>query len=128
MIFVVFSATFLLSPPMLQLYPTSQQVPWIMSGSVRSNILFGQPFDKARYTSAIDASALTVDLAALPAGDETELGERGINLSGGQKARVALARALYSQRSVVLLDDPLSAVDPRVGATIFQRALGSQVR
>jgi len=69
----------------------------------------------------ISACALEQDLAELPAGDETELGERGVNLSGGQKARVALARAAYSGADVMLLDDPLSAVDPRVGRILFDK-------
>eukprot|EP00887_Chlorella_sp_A99_P004200 scaffold15.g4200.t1 len=76
------------------------QVPWIVSGTVRENILFGQPMEKARYDAVLKACALLDDIAALPAGDETELGERGINLSGGQKARLALARAAYSQADV----------------------------
>ncbi|KAF6260228.1 P-loop containing nucleoside triphosphate hydrolase protein [Scenedesmus sp. NREL 46B-D3] len=100
------------------------QVPWIMAATLRDNILFQAPYDKARYDAVIDACALNQDLAELPAGDLTELGERGINLSGGQKARVALGRAAYSAASVQLLDDPLSAVDPRVGRILFDKCIG----
>eukprot|EP01024_Parvocaulis_polyphysoides_P029110 TRINITY_DN2625_c0_g2_i1.p2 TRINITY_DN2625_c0_g2~~TRINITY_DN2625_c0_g2_i1.p2 ORF type:complete len:179 (-),score=26.04 TRINITY_DN2625_c0_g2_i1:37-573(-) len=92
-----------------------QQVPWIISGTVQQNILFGQPFKEEFYKEVINACALVDDLEMLPAGDQTEIGERGINLSGGQKARLALARAAYSKASIYLLDDPLSAVDSSVG-------------
>ncbi|KAJ9515463.1 hypothetical protein QJQ45_016472 [Haematococcus lacustris] len=100
------------------------QVPWIMAGSVRDNILFGCALNPDWYAKVVAACALQQDLAALPAGDMTELGERGINLSGGQKARVALARAAYCRADVVLLDDPLSAVDPHVGRTLFEQCIG----
>ncbi|KAL6765994.1 hypothetical protein V8C86DRAFT_2453065 [Haematococcus lacustris] len=100
------------------------QVPCIVAGSVRENITFGREFDAQRYARVLAACALDLDIAALPAGDATELGERGINLSGGQKARVALARAAYSQPDVALLDDPLSAVDPRVARLLFSDCLG----
>ncbi len=100
------------------------QVPWIVAGSVRDNITFGQPYDEAWYGAVVHACCLADDLAGLPLGDRTELGERGINLSGGQKARVALARAVYGRPAVALLDDPLSAVDPRVGRQLFERAIG----
>lgn len=161
------------------------QIPWIVAGTVRDNITFGGPWDADGYAAVLAACALGPDIAALPAGDATELGERGINvggctcaclheklaclsccrawlqgancvyggwtsgvgfsqgntghlpahnhcafpthllqLSGGQKARVALARAVYSQPAVALLDDPLSAVDPAVGRTLFQKAIG----
>ncbi|KAL6756466.1 P-loop containing nucleoside triphosphate hydrolase protein [Haematococcus lacustris] len=95
-----------------------------MAGSVRDNILFGCALDPDWYAKVVAACALQQDLAALPAGDMTELGERGINLSGGQKARVALARAAYCRADVVLLDDPLSAVDPHVGRTLFEQCIG----
>ena len=70
-----------------------------------SPTIFGRPFEQRRYDDALDACALRDDLAALPAGDATEIGERGINLSGGQKARVALARAVYADADVYVLDD-----------------------
>ena len=100
------------------------QVPWIVSGTVRDNIVFGAPWDARRYARVVAACALEDDLAALPAGDGSELGERGLNLSGGQKARLALARAAYSWTDVALLDDPLSAVDPRVARVLFDECLG----
>ena len=101
-----------------------QQIPWIMSGTVRENILFGLPYEEERFNSAVHAAALEDDLRAMPAGVDTEIGERGISISGGQKARLSLARAAYSQAEVQLLDDPLSAVDPRVGRILFQRCIG----
>jgi ATP-binding cassette subfamily C (CFTR/MRP) protein 1 len=99
------------------------QQPWIMNATLRENILFGQNFDHAKYAEVIDACALTPDLGMLPAGDQTEIGEKGINLSGGQKARVSLARAVYSDASIVLLDDVLSAVDAHVARHLFSRAI-----
>jgi ABC-type multidrug transport system fused ATPase/permease subunit len=101
-----------------------QQVPWILGATVRDNVLFGAPYEAARYRAALAACALEEDLAAMPAGDATEIGERGISLSGGQKARLALARAAYSGAQVQLLDDPLSAVDARVGRVLFDACIG----
>jgi len=104
------------------------QSPWVINDTLRGNVLFGRPFDEARYEKVVKACALTDDLAVLPAGDMTEIGERGINLSGGQKARVALARALYSPESqLILLDDPLSAVDAHVGEHLFREAITGDV-
>ncbi|SCV73559.1 BQ2448_7485 [Microbotryum intermedium] len=100
------------------------QQPWIMGGSVRSNIVFGHKFDQEFYDVVIAACALKEDLAILPQGDETEVGEKGISLSGGQKARVALARAVYARADVYLLDDPLSAVDAHVAKHLFDKVLG----
>ena len=85
------------------------QEAWIQNLSFRDNVLFGEPFDAERYAAVVAACALGADIASLPAGDSTEIGERGINLSGGQKARVALARACYARADVYLLDDVLSA-------------------
>ncbi|KAG2937972.1 Canalicular multispecific organic anion transporter 2 [Phytophthora cactorum] len=99
------------------------QQPWIQNMTVRDNILFGLLYDRKKYEKVLDACALTADLASLPAGDSTEIGERGINLSGGQKARIALARACYSDASVYLLDSPLSAVDAIVQNEIFQKCM-----
>lgn len=87
------------------------QQAWIQNATLKDNILFGRPFDRQRYESIIEACALKPDLAMLPAGDLTEIGEKGINLSGGQKQRVSLARAVYQDAEVYYLDDPLSAVD-----------------
>lgn len=95
------------------------QTPFLLHATVRENILFGQPFDEDRYTRTIEACALQADFDVLLAGDMTVIGERGINLSGGQKARIAMARAVYSNADIVLLDDPLSAVDAHVGHKLF---------
>ncbi|XGW29325.1 hypothetical protein V3C99_008832 [Haemonchus contortus] len=100
------------------------QQPWIQNMTVRDNILFGKPFDKRRYNQVLSACALKPDLKVLANGDLTEIGEKGINLSGGQKARVSLARAVYQDSDIYLLDDPLSAVDAHVGRHIFEKVLG----
>jgi ATP-binding cassette, subfamily C (CFTR/MRP), member 1 len=102
------------------------QSPFIINASVRDNILFGhvnEPVDEARYQRTLDCCALRRDLELLPNGEHTEIGERGITLSGGQKARVALARVVYHQADVSLVDDPLSAVDAHVGKVIFEEAI-----
>ncbi|GAA5917290.1 hypothetical protein JCM6882_004151 [Rhodosporidiobolus microsporus] len=101
----------------------ASQLPWLQHASIKNNILFGSPFEQERYDAVIDACALKTDLAMFDAGDETEIGEKGISLSGGQKARVALARAVYSRAKVVLLDDPLSAVDSHTARWLFKRCL-----
>jgi ATP-binding cassette, subfamily C (CFTR/MRP), member 1 len=103
-----------------------QQIPWIEAGTVRFNITFGAQFVSSWYKAVLSACALDHDISQFPNGDETEIGERGINLSGGQKSRLALARAAYSRHQVCLLDDPLSAVDPRVAQTLFTRCIGPQ--
>ncbi|GFS15404.1 ABC transporter C family member 5 [Elysia marginata] len=99
------------------------QHPWIFSGSLRQNILFGEPLDKARYDKIIRISALSRDLTILPNGDATLIGDRGVTLSGGQRARVSLARALYMDADIYLLDDPLAAVDTAVGRHIFEKCI-----
>jgi ATP-binding cassette subfamily C (CFTR/MRP) protein 1 len=99
------------------------QQAWIQNGSVRENIVFGHPFDERRYQETIRACALQRDLEILPAGDETEIGEKGINLSGGQRQRISLARAVYSNANIYLLDDILSAVDAHVGKFIFEECI-----
>lgn len=104
------------------------QSPWVVNDTLRGNVLFGREYDEERYDKVVAASALIDDFVALPAGDMTEIGERGINLSGGQKARVSLARALYStETKVMLLDDPLSAVDAHVGEHIFSEAINGEL-
>jgi len=100
------------------------QTPFIVSGTLRDNILFGAPYDADKYTAVVAASALEPDLELLPAGDRTEIGENGVNLSGGQRQRVALARAAYAAADVYIFDDPLSAVDAHVGQHIFAQLLG----
>ncbi|KAF6040171.1 hypothetical protein EB796_001523 [Bugula neritina] len=96
---------------------------WIMNATVRDNILFGKEFDAQKYNKTVKACALLSDFEQLAAGDQTEIGERGINLSGGQKQRISLARAAYSDADLFLLDDPLSAVDAHVGQHLFTHCL-----
>nr|CAI9712223.1 unnamed protein product [Rangifer tarandus platyrhynchus] len=99
------------------------QQPWVFSGTVRSNILFGKKYEKERYEEVIKACALEEDLQLLKEGDLTEIGDRGIPLSEGQKARVSLARAVYQDADIYLLDDPLSAVDAGVSRHLFQQCI-----
>ena len=99
------------------------QESWVFSGSVRQNILFGKPYDKDRYSRVLTACALEHDLSQWEAGDRTLVGERGVALSGGQKARVCLARAVYREADTYLLDDPLSAVDVHVGRHLFSKCI-----
>uniref|UniRef100_A0A671QV01 Canalicular multispecific organic anion transporter 2-like n=1 Tax=Sinocyclocheilus anshuiensis TaxID=1608454 RepID=A0A671QV01_9TELE len=102
------------------------QQAWIQNATLRDNILFGRPYVEQRYRCVLEACALTPDLEVLPGGDQTEIGEKGINLSGGQRQRVSLARALYSEADVYLLDDPLSAVDAHVAKHIFDNVIGPE--
>lgn len=95
------------------------QSPWILNATVRENILFGKPMDEERYRKVLKVCQLEHDLAMLEDGDLTDIGERGINLSGGQKARVSVARAAYSDAETILFDDPLSALDPEVAKQLF---------
>uniref|UniRef100_A0A093XXB2 Oligomycin resistance ATP-dependent permease YOR1 n=1 Tax=Talaromyces marneffei PM1 TaxID=1077442 RepID=A0A093XXB2_TALMA len=96
---------------------------WIQNTTIRDNIIFGKPFDPEWYQRVVEACALVADFKILPAGDMTEIGERGINLSGGQKQRINLARAIYFQSDIILMDDPLSAVDAHVGRHILENAI-----
>jgi ATP-binding cassette, subfamily C (CFTR/MRP), member 1 len=100
------------------------QQSWVMNASVRENIVFGHRWDPHFYELTIEACALVDDFKTLPDGDLTEVGERGISLSGGQKARLTLARAVYARADIYLLDDVLSAVDSHVGRHIINRVLG----
>lgn len=102
------------------------QDPWIISETIKENILFGSNYDEEWYKTVINSCSLDVDLEQLGAGDETELGERGINISGGQKARISLARTAYKKTDINLLDDPLSAVDPKVANKLFDACIGNQ--
>ncbi|XP_062400248.1 ATP-binding cassette sub-family C member 10 [Sardina pilchardus] len=99
------------------------QEPWIQHASVRDNILFGRDFDSAFYQAVIDACALSDDLNILPNGDRTEVGENGVTLSGGQKSRLALARAVYMDKEIYLLDDPLAAVDTDVANHLMEKCI-----
>ncbi|KAJ8985379.1 hypothetical protein NQ317_007535 [Molorchus minor] len=99
------------------------QQPWLQHGTVRDNILFGKPYDDTKYKSVLFVCGLTEDINQLPAGDMTGVGEGGTTLSGGQKARVALARAVYQDKAVYLLDDILSAVDAKVAKHIFKHCV-----
>jgi ATP-binding cassette subfamily C (CFTR/MRP) protein 1 len=99
------------------------QYAWIQNANVRDNITFGKEFEPKWYNKVIDACALRPDLEMLPNGDKTEIGERGITVSGGQKQRMNIARAIYFDADIVLMDDPLSAVDAHVGRHIMDNAI-----
>ncbi|CAN6275258.1 unnamed protein product [Urochloa humidicola] len=101
------------------------QTAWIRNGTIQENILFGKPMDSERYSEIIRACCLEKDLEMMEFGDQTEIGERGINLSGGQKQRIQLARAVYQDCDIYLLDDIFSAVDAHTGSTIFKECLKS---
>uniref|UniRef100_A0A8B9H596 ATP-binding cassette, sub-family C (CFTR/MRP), member 10 n=1 Tax=Astyanax mexicanus TaxID=7994 RepID=A0A8B9H596_ASTMX len=99
------------------------QEPWIQHATVRDNILFGKDFDSGFYQAVLEACALTDDLNVLPDGDQTEVGENGVTLSGGQKSRLALARAVYMDKDIYLLDDPLAAVDADVAQHLMEKCI-----
>eukprot|EP01039_Chlorochromonas_danica_P007900 gene7900-8715_t len=101
----------------------SSQLPFITNSTLKENILYGEPYNEEKYNHTLEMCALLPDIAILPGGDATEIGERGINLSGGQKARVGLARAVYADADIYLLDDPLSAVDAHVGQHLFDNCI-----
>lgn len=104
------------------------QYAWIQNATVRDNIIFGKEFDQKWYDQVVDACALRADLDMLPAGDKTEIGERGITVSGGQKQRMNIARAIYFNADIILMDDPLSAVDAHVGKHIMDNAICGLLR
>ncbi|KAL0895660.1 hypothetical protein ABMA27_011740 [Loxostege sticticalis] len=106
----------------------ASQEPWLFAGSVRQNILFGQAMDRPRYNTVVRRCALDRDFALLPHGDKTVVGERGVSLSGGQRARISLARAVYKRADIYLLDDPLSAVDAHVGRHLFESCVVGYLR
>lgn len=97
--------------------------PWVQNSTLKDNIIFSSEYDETRYKQVIHACSLESDLEIFPGGDQTEIGERGITLSGGQKARVNLARAVYAGKDIILLDDVLSAVDARVGKHIMNNCI-----
>ncbi|PKA63454.1 ABC transporter C family member 3 [Apostasia shenzhenica] len=99
------------------------QSPWIQSGKIQDSILFGKEMDEEKYDIILEACSLKKDLEILPLGDQTIIGERGINLSGGQKQRVQIARALYQDADIYLFDDPFSAVDAHTGSHLFKECL-----
>lgn len=103
------------------------QSPWLQSMSIRDNILFSYPYDKVRYEQVLESCALKTDLATFKDGDLSNIGENGIGLSGGQRARVALARAVYSRANVLLLDDPLSALDHQTATFIVGKLFGGSL-
>jgi ABC-type multidrug transport system fused ATPase/permease subunit len=96
------------------------QSPWIQSGKIEDNILFGEHMVRERYEKVLEACSLKKDLEILSFGDQTIIGERGINLSGGQKQRIQIARALYQDADIYLFDDPFSAVDAHTGSHLFK--------
>ncbi|XP_053311343.1 ATP-binding cassette sub-family C member 4 [Spea bombifrons] len=104
------------------------QQPWVFSGTVRSNILFGKEYVQEKYERVLRACALKKDMLQLDDGDLTVIGDRGVTLSGGQKARVNLARAVYQDADIYLLDDPLSAVDAEVGRHLFEKCVCQALR
>ncbi|XP_011647242.1 multidrug resistance-associated protein 4-like isoform X2 [Pogonomyrmex barbatus] len=104
------------------------QEPWLFAGTVRNNILFGQSYNKDKYQNVINVCALIKDFEQLPYGDKTLVGDRGTILSGGQRARINLARAVYRDADIYLLDDPLSAVDTHVGRHLFDECINNYLK
>ncbi|KAJ4488652.1 multidrug resistance-associated ABC transporter [Lentinula lateritia] len=103
------------------------QSAWLRNASIKDNILFNLPYDEERYRKTLEVCALVTDMDILEDGDESEIGERGVNLSGGQKARVSLARAVYSRASILLLDDVLSAVDAHTAHHLYHECLKGEL-
>ncbi|XP_048505778.1 probable multidrug resistance-associated protein lethal(2)03659 isoform X2 [Athalia rosae] len=106
----------------------ASQEPWLFSSSIRQNILFGRPMDEARYERVLSTCQLKRDVTLFPHGDKTIVGERGASLSGGQRARINLARAVYADADIYLLDDPFSAVDTHVGKSLFADCVEGYLR
>ncbi|KAM4018779.1 ATP-binding cassette sub-family C member 8 [Anomaloglossus baeobatrachus] len=106
----------------------ASQKPWLLNATMEENITFESPFNKQKYKAVIDACSLQPDIDILPHGDQTQIGERGINLSGGQRQRITVARALYQQTSVVFLDDPFSALDIHLSDHLMQDGILKMLR
>lgn len=106
----------------------ASQEPWLFASSIRQNILFGRPMDKQRYEAVVSVCQLKRDFTLFPYADKTVVGERGISLSGGQRARINLARAVYADADIYLFDDPLSAVDAHVGRHMFDECINGYLR
>ena len=101
----------------------SAQQAWLVNDTVKNNILFGKEYDEKKYKEILRVCCLEDDLKVLEGGDECEIGDRGINVSGGQKARISLARACYSDSDIVVMDDPIAAVDSHVGKALFNQCI-----
>ncbi|KAF5283715.1 hypothetical protein FQR65_LT13750 [Abscondita terminalis] len=101
----------------------ASQEPWLFTGSVQQNIIFNKPYETGKFKNTVNKCSLKRDLQLLPLGDTTIVGERGVTLSGGQRARISLARAVYQDADIYLLDDPLSAVDSHVGRELFDNCI-----
>ena len=106
----------------------SAQQAWLVNDTVRGNILFGKPYDEAKYNEILKVCCLEDDLKVLAGGDMCEIGDRGINVSGGQKARISLARCCYSDSDIVVMDDPIAAVDSHVGKALFHKCIASYLK
>ena len=106
----------------------TSQTPWMIGGSIRENIIVGQPFDDRRFELAIQGSCMRDDLQQLPLGEHTHIGSKGVGLSGGQKARVAIARALFSDADLYLFDDPISALDINVAKRVMEVGIFGQLK
>ncbi|KAB0797841.1 hypothetical protein PPYR_08834 [Photinus pyralis] len=106
----------------------ASQEPWIFTGSVRQNILFNKTYHKFRYKHVVNKCSLIRDFTLLANGDKTVVGDRGVSLSGGQRARINLARAIYEEADIYLLDDPLSAVDTHVGKDLFDKCINGYLK
>ncbi|KAK5646882.1 hypothetical protein RI129_005346 [Pyrocoelia pectoralis] len=106
----------------------ASQEPWVFNGTIRQNILFNKPYSKDRYENVISKCALKRDLELLASADMTFVGDRGVTLSGGQRARISLARAIYREADIYLLDDPLSAVDAHVARQLFEECVTGLLR
>ena len=104
------------------------QEPWIQHGTIRDNILFGRPYSAAKYRDVLEVCALNADLRLLNEGDQTHVGDNGVTLSGGQKARIALARAVYQDRDIYLMDDVFAAVDPQVAKQLVEGLLNGYLK